>query len=217
LLLAEFMPAFDATLARAGLQCHGGTPRIERTYTGAIGGRQARAKLSVTTDQNDVRYGTGFYLTIEVDTGLPARLAAGRNVPLLVGRGLEELPGVWPAIPNVALRAHDHQWARRFCDDQQTAGAMTSILQRAEYIEHRPGTLQLMIQDRPLSTECFNWLPPLVSAFGFVTQAAMMPPAPTPAPTRWSDNRALLVAVISLGVITLLIILVALSIVVATS
>lgn len=69
---------------------------------------------------------------------------------------------------------------------------MVAILQRAEFIEHRPGSFQVQIAGRQPAAEA---LPTAMGALGTLAQGVLRPPGPMPATARWSDNRGLVVAV----------------------
>jgi hypothetical protein len=190
-----FAASFDAPLHGAGLSLAGGG-FVERRYHGVLGGCPAVAKLSVTVANQTTPM--GYYLTVEVQTGVRARWIAGTNVPLLLRGGMTPIGEEAPGQP--LLRAHDATWGARLLDDPQARGALGLLLRDATFLEHRPdGSFQVQIQ-RPGGTE----VPDLA---GFVRAAAQIvgvvraPPAPSPVAGRWSDNRGLALAVIAVVVV----------------
>ena len=189
-----FAEAFDAQFHAAGLAVEGGG-FVERTYRGALGGLPARAELSVLVPVGDVP--AGFYLTVELETGLAARWAAGRSIPVFHRMGMH---AVADAPLGLALYAHDLPWARRFVEHPTARDALSRVLAEASFVKHFPdGRLQMQLQapgrsDLPQVAAMLGW-------FAQVVATVMAPPAPAPAKPRWSDSTALVMMLITVVVL----------------
>lgn len=184
----------DSGLAAAGFRLvAGGT--IRRRYDGALGGLPATADVSVMLVGPSTP--SGYTLTFEVKTPAPARWVAGQRIPLLLRGGLTAVDEP-PHGP--LLRAHDPGWARRFVEHGPSRDALRAVLAEANFVEHRPGG-ELVVQLQRLASLTVPDLPRLARAVGAVVATASAPPLPAPAPARWSDDRTLAMAVVTVGVL----------------
>ena len=184
----------DTGLAAAGFRLVQ-PGHIRRKYEGALGGVFATADLNIMLVALSTP--SGYTLTFEARTPAPARWVAGARIPLLLRGGLT---AVEDPPHGLLLRAHDPAWARRFVDHAPSKDALRAVLAEATFVEHRPGG-ELQVQLQRLASLAVPDLPRLAHAIGAVVATACAPPHPAPAPARWSDNRTLVMAVITIGVL----------------
>jgi hypothetical protein len=184
----------DVGLAAAGFRLLVGGS-IRRKYEGALGGMPATADVSIMLVAPSTP--SGYTLTLGVRTPAPARWVAGQRIPLLLRAGLTSVDDP-PHGP--LLRAHDAEWARRFVEHAPSREALRAVLAEATFVEHRPGG-ELEVQVQRLASVVVPDVPRLAHAVGVVAATAAAPPLPAPAPARWSDDRTLVMAVITIGVL----------------
>lgn len=184
----------DEALFAAGLVAQAGS-FVQRRYQGMLGPRGVRAELSVLAPSQLIQL--GYVLTLEVELGLPARLIVGREVPLLLGRGLP----VCGEVLGCPLRCHDVAWGRRLVE-VPAQGALATLLSEVSWLEVLPsGLLRMQLQrpGRPVVPD----MRPLLHALAVLVSVMLAPPGPAPAPARLSDHRGWMVGLVALVVLGL--------------
>ncbi len=191
----QICEVIDAQLTAAGFHVSGGTI-VQRIYLGSLAGLAVRGELSVMTPSQLIL--PGYVLTVEAQTGVPTRWVGGKEVPLLLGRGLASVG----AIDGAIIRADDPGWARRLTDDPGARAALAALLSEVSFVEHLPsGALRMQLQ-RP-SRPVVPPLAPLVLAFEHLLRVVCSAPPPRPAAARWTDNRTLLMVLVTVVVLGL--------------
>lgn len=189
----QLCQVIDAQLATVGFRATGGS-FIKRLYQGSLAGLPVRGELSVLVPSQHILL--GYVLTLEAQTSVPARWVGGREIPLLLGRGLSAVGD----LDGAPIRADDAAWAHRFVEDPGARAALGALLAEASFVEHLPsGALRMQFQraSRPV-------VPPLVAimvAFDHLLRVVLASPPPRPAAARWTDQRGLLMVVLAIFVL----------------
>lgn len=197
--IAELCTEVDQALQQVSLQLTN-DGFVNRGYQGTLDGRPLRGALSLFMDTgSNVRLttgqATGYQLSLEYDNGLPTRWVMGTDIPLLIGAGLTRVANV---TPKALLRADDAAWAGRFLAPE-VRPAFTQLAEVATFMEQRPGVMQLQV--RRFGDTTLPPLLPLLHAFAAVARASQQAPAPRASGSRLSDNRGLMMLLITVAVL----------------
>ena len=199
--IEEIQGAIDDALARAGFR-RTSDGFIMRTYETVLDGMRVTASLSVFIDTGTAhrltsRRATGYDFAMECENGLSTRYVIGTSIPLLLGRGLPQVP--FPAVPEARAFADDVPWLSSRLLSDAMRPAVEGLASHASFIEQRPGTFHVKFTRLGITE-----LPPLdavIGAFASIVRASMVPPLPKPAAARLSDNRVLMMVLVTVGVL----------------
>lgn len=197
----EICQAIDAALARASFR-RTSDGFVMRQYEAVLDGMPVRASLSVFVDTGTVHrltsgQATGYDFSIECQNGLPTRYVAGKSIPLLIGLGLHRV--ALPRVPECEARVDDLAWFESHLASPAARVALEMLAANASFVEQRPNVVHVKFTRMGITE-----LPPLDDVLGaFVTlvRASAGPPAPRPSAPRLSDNRTLMMILITLGVL----------------
>lgn len=200
--LPQLFAEVDDGLARVGLLRRSGPGElVARSYETHLDGMPLRATLSVLVDTGTVHrltsgQATGYVLSVECQNGLATRWLVGASLPLLVGLGL---PKLGPVSPGNELRADDEGWARSRLLAGPARGALEGLLAVGAVVEQRPGILEARLSR--LGDTHVPDLARWMEAFASLVRLSQMPPNPRVAGARLTDNRGLMMALLSVVVV----------------